>query len=113
MPKKMSKSLQSLKLSAPGEHDARLLQALSARYADSHFDQHNISVDAFQSPVLLNALRFLGGIKLNRRLRTLDYRSHDIIERWFDRIDGCRIDGVMLVRDRVGWCHVVAAGCRE
>jgi hypothetical protein len=88
-----------------GEVDARLLRALCERYPDGHFDEHNIAVDAPGSPDLLDALDFLEA-KIDRRRRALSHRSHEVLARWLDQIEGRPVDGFLLRRDRIGWCQV-------
>jgi hypothetical protein len=89
--------------------DAVLLRALRERYRADNFDEHHVSVDAPQSPELLNALSFLG-VKVNRRHRALSYPSHALVARWLDRVEGLPVAGLRLAKDRIGWARVEAVG---
>jgi hypothetical protein len=92
-----------------GEPDAKLLRVLRERYPGEQFDEHNIAVDAPLAPELLQALDFLG-VKVNRRRRALNYPSHELVEQWLARVEGWRVDGLRLVKDRIGWSHIESVG---
>jgi hypothetical protein len=92
-----------------GEPDARLLRVLREQYPGERFDEHNISVDAPRSPELLRALNFLG-VRVNRRRRSLSYRSHATLAEWLKRVEGWRANELRLVKDRIGWSNIEAVG---
>jgi hypothetical protein len=95
-----------------GGPDARLLRALSAQYPTGRFDECSIAIDAPRLPELLHALEFLNAARVNRRRRSLDYRSHNLLARWFDKVEDRPAGGFLLTRGRRGWCYVspVAVG---
>jgi hypothetical protein len=93
-----------------GELDAALLRALHEQYPDGeHFDEINISIDAWRRPELLAALAFLDP-KIDRRRRALTRGSTAAVQRWIDRTEGRPLDGLYLRRDRVGWSYVEVVG---
>jgi hypothetical protein len=88
------------------QHDGRLLRALYQQYPDGHFDEINVGIDAARSPKLLTALTFLDP-KIDQRHRSLSRRSQTVVAKWIERIEGRTIGGLLLTRDRIGWCQVV------
>jgi hypothetical protein len=92
-----------------GEADARLLRELRKRYpGDDNFDEINVATAAPSAPDLLDALNFLG-VKVDRRHRALSHRSRDAVEEWIKQVEGRPADGLVLRRDKIGWCSVVGA----
>jgi len=93
---------------ATDEQSAALLAALYAQWPDIHFDETNIAMAAPRSPDLLAALGFLNPKTrkvLNRP--TLTAATERAVVIWFVSVAGREIGGLMLRRDRIGWCDVV------
>jgi hypothetical protein len=99
---------------APTSHDedAALLRALFAAYSDGdyryhgNFDEYSISANAaYERPTLLPALLPIEP-RLTSRYGFLTPRTVRRVRDWLARIECREIDGLVLTKDRIGWCYV-------
>ncbi len=100
------------------EASARLLSVLATHWGDDKgFDATSIAcriLDIDQGLVdkpsneLFAALEFLGVRKKQTGVTPgyLTQASHSRIRKWFDRVEGDYIEGMVLERDEYGWCFV-------
>lgn len=91
---------------------AELLRALAARWPLDRFDEINIAVEAPYNPRMKRALAFLGPVRVTQGGggRVLSARNMRDVTRWILTIAGRDIDGLMLVRDPIGWCEIETVG---
>jgi len=90
---------------------AALLWALLARWPRDQFDEFNVAIAALHSPELMKALDFMR--PTIRRLygrRMLSRASERDVLRWILTIAGRDVGGLMLDRNRGGWCTVEIVG---
>lgn len=95
-------------MSGQSELEATLLRALAECWPyPAAFDASNISgaVQGQRYPALLPALGFLNlrWLKGTGRLSTGSNRA---LDKWLWKIDGRERGGLILRRDRLGWCRV-------
>ena len=89
-------------------NDETLLRELAAY--NRHFDASTIRTWVLDNKTLFDALAFLRR-RPNKAdepagRRRLNETSLRQIRRWFTRVEGRSIAGLVLVRDRLGWCSV-------
>jgi hypothetical protein len=94
-------------------HSGKLLSVLHVCCGDRGFDATSIMFDvadqdraAPSSYDLIDALQFLGVRQKRSGPGYLTESSRSRIRKWFDRVEGVQIDGLVLERDRFGWCFV-------
>jgi hypothetical protein len=91
--------------------DARLLAALFATWPNRPFDASSISGEAPHDTRLLAALAPLGAcVRKSGLIARLRLADTERIRRWFDEIEGVERGGLVLTRDKFGWCRVGFAG---
>ena len=100
-------------LTAADRASATLLWALAAKWPTDKFDEINVGTEAPYNGAMRRAVEGVietvrtrhsgGGLRLSAR------NERDLV-RWFLGIVGRPIDGLVLVRDPIGWCDVLPAG---
>jgi len=101
---------------ASDSDSAQLLWALLAQWPHDQFDEVNIAVAAPYSRRLMAALGFMR--PTIRRLpgsswKTLSRESRSDVLRWILTIASCELGGLLLDRNRGGWCTVEIVGRRQ
>jgi hypothetical protein len=91
--------------------DAGLLGALYSCWPGRPFDASSISGEAPHEPRLLAALAPLGArVRVSGVIARLRLTDTQKIRRWLDDVEGRERGGLILTRDRMGWCRVGFAG---
>jgi hypothetical protein len=88
--------------------NAALLRVLAAIFNGRMFDEHSVARLAQGRPELERALLSLGCERGMQPL--LSEGSDEIIAAWLKRIAGRPIGGLVLRRDKHGWCKIKGAG---
>jgi hypothetical protein len=100
-------------LLASDQSSAALLWALAAKWPTDKFDEINVGVEAPYNRAMKRAVEGVIGLVRTRQsgggLRLSARNERDLL-RWFLSIIGRPIDGLVLVRDPIGWCDVLPAG---
>ena len=100
-------------LLASDRDSATLLWALAERWPRDKFDEINVGVEA---PANRPMKRAVEGVIGAARIRQsgggprLSARNERDVVRWMLGTVGRLIAGLVLVRDQIGWCDVIAAG---
>ncbi len=100
-------------LTAADRASAALLWALAAKWPTDKFDEINIGTEA---PYNRSMKRAVEGVIGAMRIRQsgggprLSAQNERDVLRWMLGIVGRPIDGLVLVRDPIGWCDALPAG---
>ena len=100
-------------LLADDRASAALLWALAAKWPTDKFDEVNIGVEApFNRPMRRAVEGVIGAVSIRQSGGgpRLSARNERDLWRWFLGIVDRPIDGLVLVRDPIGWCDVVPTG---
>jgi hypothetical protein len=99
-------------LVADDRASAALLWALAARWPRDKFDELNIGIEAPYDRQMRRAVEgIIGAVRMrNCGGPRLSARNERDLVRWMLGVVGRPIDGLVLVREPIGWCDVVSAG---
>jgi hypothetical protein len=95
------------------QSSAALLWALAAKWPTNKFDEINIGVEAPYNRAMKRAVEaVIGAVRIRQSGGgpRLSARNERDLVRWFLGIIDRPIDGLVLVRDPIGWCDVLPAG---